>query len=301
MRTNQAILGRETGAQPLALGRVVSMPKMSIKKTGLKYAMMVLTGLILQSTSLKAEPGQTWQGLKDMLYKDRMILPGKTEVTLKAPYRAKDDRRVPVDVSVKLPGNQTIKKLTLIIDENPMPVSAEFEMFKPKNTMNFATEMRLNGPSTIRVIVEGGDGRLYMTERFVKTSGLGACSSPPVGDPEKLMANIGVMQFKDITERDKKKSTRAARMAHIKIKHPNLTGLQMDQITLRYILARFIKTIEVSQTGTKLFKLTGSISFSQDPELAFDYHLADGETLTVKVIDTEKAVFEQSFPLGIGS
>lgn len=262
---------------------------------------LLIAGLMISGGSANAETAENWSELKKMIYKDRVILPSKNEITLTAPYRAADDRRVPIDISVRLPQKTLIKQVTLIIDGNPMPVSARFDFNKPKSTFTFATQMRLNGPSNVRAIVEADDGKLYMTQRYVKTSGLGACSSPPVGDPEELLKNLGKMQFKDITKTQSAKASQLNRMAHLKIKHPNLTGLQMDQITLRYILARFIKKVEVRQSGQKLFTLTGSISFSENPELAFDYQLNDGDQLEVKVEDTDKTIFKDTFPLGVGS
>lgn len=266
-----------------------------------KIFAIIFAALMAITAPLKAEPGQSWPELKNILYKDAVILPAKSAITLTAPYRAEDDRFVPIDIRVQLPGGAKVKKLTFIIDENPMPVSAEFEISKPESRFFVSTKMRLNGPSPIRAIVEATDGKIYMAEKYVKTSGLGACASPPVGDPDELLNNLGRMQFSQIKADKTTRATSLYRRAHISIKHPNLTGLQMNQITLRYILARFIKKVKVRQGNQDLFTMTGSISFSENPELAFDYQLADGEKMEVTVEDTDKAVFKQTFALGLGS
>jgi len=243
----------------------------------------------------------SWAELKQLLYKDKTIAKTSNQVILTAPYRATDDRRVPIDIKVQVPPQAVIKTMTLVIDENPMPVSAVFQMGKSKNELHISTFMRLNGPSSVRAIVETNDGTLYMAEKFVKTSGLGACSAPPIGDPKELMANLGKMELTHINKLKKEKATQVKRQARLKIQHPNLTGLQMDQITLQYILARFVKTVEVSQGEEKLFTLTGSISFSENPELTFDYKINEGDTLKVRVVDTDKAEFKKTFPVGFGS
>lgn len=243
-----------------------------------------------------------WADLKQMVYKDRTILPALTEVSLKTPYRAKDDRRVPIDVKAKFDDGRTVKKVTIIIDENPMPVSAIFEMKKQRKAVKFATHMRFNGPSPIRVIVEASDGKLYMKEQYVKTSGLGACAAPPIGDPKKLLVNLGTMKLEPAkTAENTRRATQLKRAAHLQIKHPNLTGLQMDQITLQYILARFIKTIEVAHGKEDLFSLTASISLSENPDLTFDYLFNGSEKITVKAVDTDDTKFEKSFPVGLDS
>ncbi len=268
--------------------------------TLLSVVIMVSTSFVTTANATEAK--SYWQELKQVVYKDRVILPSKGELTLEAPYRAKDDRRVPVTIKSKFIDGRTIKKITLIIDENPMPVSAVFEMKAPRKSASFSSFMRFNGPSPLRAIVEASDGKLYMVEKYVKTSGLGACAAPPIGDPKKLMAGIGTMKLQPVkTAEIARKATQIKRSAHLTIKHPNLTGLQMDQITLQYILARFVKTIDVSHGETPLFSLTSSISFSQNPELTFDYLFNGSEDITVKLVDTDKATFKQVFPVGLES
>lgn len=253
-------------------------------------------------TAKATEAKTYWQELKQVIYKDRVILPSKGELTLEAPYRAKDDRRVPVTIKSKFIDGRTIKKITLIIDDNPMPVSAVYNMKAPRKSASFSSFMRFNGPSPLRAIVEASDGKLYMVEKYVKTSGLGACAAPPIGDPKELMAGIGTMKLQPVKPYENvRKATQIKRSAHLTIKHPNLTGLQMDQITLQYILARFVKTIDVSHGDTPLFSLTSSISFSQNPELTFDYLYNGSEDITVKLVDTDEATFKQVFPVGLDS
>ena len=268
--------------------------------TLLSVVIMVSTSFVTTANATEAK--SYWQELKQVVYKDRVILPSKGELTLEAPYRAKDDRRVPITIKSKFIDGRTIKNITLIIDENPMPVSAVFEMKAPRKSASFSSFMRFNGPSPLRAIVEASDGKLYMVEKYVKTSGLGACAAPPIGDPKKLMAGIGTMKLQPVkAAQNARKATQIKRSAHLTIKHPNLTGLQMDQITLQYILARFVKTIDVSHGDTPLFSLTSSISFSQNPELTFDYLFNGSEDITVKLVDTDKATFKQVFPVGLES
>lgn len=264
-----------------------------------------LAGLLVfnSAAAIDSARADTWTELKPVVFKDRQINPAKGEIRLEAPYRAADDRRVPVTINAKLNNGEMIRRITFIIDENPMPVSAVINMEKPRDEASFTSFMRLNGPSTLRAVLETSTGALYMTERFVKTSGLGACAAPPVGDPEEMLVDLGKMQLTPKLASDDKgqKATKIKRAAHLKIKHPNLTGLQMDQITLQYILARFVKKIDVSHGDEKLFSLTASISFSENPELTFDYLYNGSEDLTVNIVDTDKAEFKKSFPIGIGS
>ncbi len=280
--------------------RLVAQTLKMVTSTLLFVALSILT----LSTAVHASDvsRDAWSDLKEMVFKNQAILPALNEVTLKTPYRAKDDRRVPINVKAKFTDGRTVKKVTVIIDENPMPVSAVFDMKKQRKEVNFATHMRFNGPSPVRVIVEASDGKLYMKEQYVKTSGLGACAAPPIGDPKDLLAGLGTMKLEPAKSGEKAlQASRLKRAAHLQIKHPNLTGLQMDQITLQYILARFVKTVEVSHGGEELFSLTASISLSQNPDLTFDYLFNGGEDITIKALDTDDTKFEKRFPIGLDS
>lgn len=267
------------------------------------WAAIAVALLASSTVTMAANPANdTWKELKQLIFKERTINQANGEIDIIAPYRAVDDRIVPVTIMAAFKDGRTVKKITFIIEENPMPVSAVFDMKKQRRDAKFSTVMRLNGPSTLRAIVEANDGSLYMIRKFVKTSGLGACAAPPIGDPDQLLVGLGQMKLQQVSSAEKKlQSSQIKRAAHLKIKHPNLTGLQMDQITLRYILARFVTKIEVAQGDEPLFTVTGSISFSENPELTFDYLYNGADKISVHMVDTSGAEFTEEFPMGLGS
>lgn len=242
-----------------------------------------------------ASKGAAWEEIRAELYGERTVETAGAELMLEAPYRAADDRRVPVRASVSLPDGERIRTLSLIIDENPMPVSAVFEMHAPVSAFETEVSMRLNGPSPVRAVVETMDGRLYMAEGFAKTSGLGACAAPPITGMEEAMAHLGEMELAPRGPLDR---VSAAPEATLAIRHPQHSGMQMDQITLLYILARYVETVETWVDGEPLFTLTGSISISEDPDIRFNLPKGDAGELRVRMTDTEEAVFERRFGLG---
>ena len=70
--------------------------------------------------------GVTWTELKGDVVGDAEILDGSTLFALDAPYRAHDAATVPVRIT-QAPGSvDRIVRLTLVVDENPAPVVAEF-------------------------------------------------------------------------------------------------------------------------------------------------------------------------------
>ncbi|MEM7499927.1 MAG: quinoprotein dehydrogenase-associated SoxYZ-like carrier [Pseudomonadota bacterium] len=249
-----------------------------------------------------------WADLKAEIFGEREIAPALGQIVLEAPRRSPDDRRVPVDVSARLRDGTPIRSVTIIIDENPMPVSARFEFPEPRRSVRLGADMRLNGPSPVRAVVETADGRLLMTEKLVKTSGLGACAAPPVGDPDAAIASIGEMRAEVLGGTDEgvamsSSATGSAQpMVELAVKHPQHTGLQMDQITLLFIQARYVHELEVSDSdgegGEPLFRLTGSISLSEDPALRFELSNAAAERIEVRYTDTAGSEIARTLPLG---
>ena len=51
------------------------------------------------------------------------------------------------------------------------------------------------------------------------------------------------------------------------LRHPNNSGLQMDQVTRLYTPARYVDHFAVYQGDDLIFSVEGGISISQDPEL----------------------------------
>jgi sulfur-oxidizing protein SoxY len=182
-----------------------------------------------------------------------------------------------------------------------MPVSAVFTLDRPLASFGVSLNMRLNGPSNVRAIVEASDGRLYMTSTLVKTSGLGACAAPPVTNPAEALATLGNMELqghRTIAADTTIKPKAMEGQVRIDLRHPQHSGMQMDQISLLYIPARYLKTLEVWGGSEKFFTMEGSISLSENPSIVFDLPDGDKGALKVRATDTENAIFERVFPLG---
>lgn len=246
-----------------------------------------------------ATAGEAWDELRPMIYGERPIARAVGSVALTAPRRASDDREVPIAAEVALPEGEAIRAVSLIIDENPVPVSAVFELAEPRRAFSVLVNMRLDGPSPVRAVVETADGRLLMAERMVKTSGLGACAAPPVTDAEAALATLGEMEFFPAGGGGALAALSgggdgAEARARLEIRHPSHSGLQMDQVSLLHIPAHFVEAVEVWQGGESSFRMAGSISLSEDPEIEFSLE-PGAEPVRVRVTDTEGNVFERRF------
>ncbi|MGZ8966117.1 quinoprotein dehydrogenase-associated SoxYZ-like carrier, partial [Methylomagnum sp.] len=157
-----------------------------------------------------------------------------------------------------------IKNVTLVIDNNPVPFSASFDFTPDSGKADVAMRVRVNAYTNIRAVAETNDGKLYMSKAFVKASG--GCSAPIGTDLEAAMARMGKMKFKF----DGDKATLGqANPVQLLISHPNITGLQMDQISRLVKPAHFVDEVKVSFDGKPVMTAKTDIAISADPNFRF--------------------------------
>jgi sulfur-oxidizing protein SoxY len=304
------------------------MTPVSPRPLGAAIAFALLAGCLVAGPSAPAvaqegaqqtagQPDEaTWEAIRGDVVGDTAILDGADIVSIEAPYRAHDAAIVPIDITARLPGGRSVKQLTLVIDENPSPVAATFSFGEPLADVVLSTRVRINSYSWVRAIVEADDGSLYMSRRYVKASG--GCSAPSLKDADAALAQLGKMKVRfpeaakpaeatatPVTVPDPAKTAGSTvggerLKAQIMIRHPNYSGLQMNQLTQLYIPAHFVNDIEVSQGGKLLLKMEGGISLSEDPTIAFDFVSNGAPVLDVKAIDTNGQVFSGTFPVDMG-
>jgi sulfur-oxidizing protein SoxY len=250
---------------------------------GLALAAMAAGGARAQEEG-RAETA--WTELRASVTGERPIRDGAGVLSLEAPKRAEDAAIVPVTVRITLPEGdaRAVKALTLVVDENPAPVVGTFTFPTAQRHFDLSTRIRVNSYSYVRAIAETQDGALYMTKAYVKAAG--GCSAPAVKDPAEAKANLGKMRFRAFADRGE---------AQVQVRHPNNSGLQMDQVTRLYTPAWFVESLSVRQGDTPLFSMTGGISVSEDPTFRFSF-AGNGEPVTVAAKDTDGNTFTQTFP-----
>lgn len=243
--------------------------------------------------------GSTWQGLRAEIYGVRPIEDGSGVVTIKAPYRPDDVRAVPIAVEARLPDGRSIRSVTLVVDENPSPVAASFKIGGERSKLSLATKVRLNQESFVRAIIEDDQGRLSMVSTLVKfAGGQAACSAPPTGDPLEIAASMGKMKLAAAPPPAAARSSSIDQRLRLDIRHPNHTGMALDQMTLLYIPLRMVSTLEVRQGGEKVFELQGSITLSENPTVEFDVPAGGAEKLDVTLRDSNGAEWRRSLDIG---
>lgn len=240
-----------------------------------------------------------WDDIRHALYADRVLRPGQDVMQLKAPYRTDNDIRTIIGANLRAPFGVKIEKVTLVIDENPMPVSAVLTFANPQVEFAFETTMRIDRPTPVHLIAEMSDGNAYVVDSYVKTSGLGACSAPPGTDPEQALATLGQMSLQiaelpqglTATDLMRKIDGKSQRELSVDISHPSLSGLQKDQITLLFIPMRYVSDLDIDLNGSPYVGIDGSISLSEDPTLKLSVP-GTAQTATVTMTDTDGTVTE---------
>lgn len=234
---------------------------------------------------------ERWPVIRSALFGDRDIQPGEGVIALETPYRAQDAAVVPVEISTPLAQTPKhyIKSLSLIIDNNPVPLAGVFHFPGTHPWDSLSTRVRVDSYTHIRTIAETNDGSLYMASRFVKASG--GCSAPSLKDPAAAQAQLGRMKLR-LPETLTSEKTLPLQLM---IKHPNSSGLQFDQISRAYIPADYIKSIEVTYGGEPLLSLDGNISISEDPSIRFSFVPGSAGALSVRAKDSTGRVFEETF------
>ena len=252
------------------------------------------TAFLMGSALTAFATGTTWDELSYDLYGDRTLNDGSHVIAIDAPYRTTDDARTQIAAQVLAPGGMKIKAVTVVLDENPMPVSAVFNMSDPLPSFYFDVTMRVNGPTPLHVVVETTDGELWVAETFVKTSGLGACSAPPGTDPELALATLGEMEIVVDGAVPELRAGSAAALNRwnkldLDITHPSHSGMQMDQISLLFIPMRYVENVDIDLDGSGYVDVTGSISVSENPRMSVSVP-RNSQSVDVTIVDTDGTI-----------
>jgi len=246
-----------------------------------------------QQTMASSE--RIWSGLKSDVFGDREILADSGVVRIEAPKRAQDAALVPVDIYIdpaKAPGG--VKAVTMIIDVNPSPVAATFQLGKDAGVTHLSTRVRVDDYSWLRAIAETGNGELHMSQTFVKASG--GCSAPTVMTSADALAEMGKMKLRQFKPETADSMTKVEEL-QLMIRHPNNSGLQRDPLTQYFIPAHFVQKLTISQADRLILSMEGGISISEDPNFRFDFAVEGTDEIKVEAVDTEGKVFRDQWPL----
>jgi sulfur-oxidizing protein SoxY len=253
----------------------------------------VATLLSSAQLSRAGEAEDSWPEIANNAFNGRAIAGGSKFITLEMPARAEDAAVVPVTMRLNLPPGDArrLKSITLVIDENPSPVVATFNV-GPGVTM-ISTRVRVNSHTKVHAVAELSDDKLYVVETYVKASG--GCSAPMANGTEDA-AKIGQMQFRQFAKTDASAAS-SPREAQIMIRHPNNSGLQRDQVTLYYIPLFIVRQLRIWQGDQLVLEMDGGISISENPNIRFSYLPNGAGAFRAEAVDTNGHVFKDEWPV----
>lgn len=205
-----------------------------------------------------------WPALSAQIFEDRALQDGGAVLAIDAPYRAEDAAVVPVTIRTLLPSGdaRTVRRVTLVIDENPSPLAAAIELGPQAGVTSISTRVRVDSYTNVHAVAELSDGKLYSVARFVKAAG--GCSAPALKQEANAIP-LGTLRFRRLpTDADRHDGAQAD--VQLMVRHPNYSGLQMDQLTRLYIPADFVQRIRLWHDDQKVVSIESGISISENPQ-----------------------------------
>ena len=265
-----------------------------------RLPLLCIAGLLGVMLGARVAPAATpeaydpWTGLVQDIFNNRPMNDGAEVIAIEMPYRAEDAAIVPVTLRTKLPlgDGRRVLRITLVIDQNPAPMAAKFELGPDANVTEISTRVRVNNYTDVHAVAELSDGKLYVTKTYVKASG--GCSAPATKSADEAKSRLGQMRYRQFARAGQGPAS-GAREAQIMIGHPSHSGLQMDQVTQLYTPAFFVNQLQLWQDDSLVLSMEGGISISEDPNIRFTYVSNGAKRFRAEARDTEGHTFQKEW------
>ncbi len=252
--------------------------------------------VVLPMVAMPAESGgppdsPMWQKLHAGLFQNRPISDNGDElIELTAPKRAEDAAVVPVSIRAKILQTPTryIKSIHLIVDDNPAPLAAVFHMTPQSGRADIETRIRVEQYTYVRAVVQTNDGALAMSKVYVKASG--GCSAPassqgPGGDDRLGKIKLMTQEAPPLNQ---------PVMVQLMIRHPNASGMVMDQATRLYQPPHYVRKLDVSYAGKPVMSADTDFGISENPNFRFYFIPSTQGVLSARAEDSNDLVFDTS-------
>ncbi len=240
------------------------------------------------------EASPRWKAVRKSLWGTRPIETATAaQLSMTAPKRAGDPAVVPLAIASTTPRGQggSIKRITLVIDNNPSPIAAILDFPDTGAQPGFETRVRVDEYSYVRAIAETKDGKLLMATRFVKASG--GCAAAPGGDAAAMEASMGRMLFR--AEPPVAPGQPVA--VQWTMSHPNHSGMAMDQYTRQFTPAHYLRSVTIAQGDRVLLVADVDFALSENPSLRFQFMPQGDAPLRAEAVDTRERKFTGNIDL----
>jgi len=249
----------------------------------LVFALLACQGAA-DAANLNDEP--TWLRIKPLMFGDRPVRDDSDGVLeLFVAAQAEDASVVPVMVRTRLAQkpDRYIRRIWLIVDENPSPFGVQFELTPRSGRADIETRVRMESSSPIRAVAELNDGSLWMSAKLV--IGAGGCSAPVNKGP--ALQNLGRIKLK---VEDQFADPGEPIQAQLNVSHPQFSGMASNV----EMAPHFVRQVNVYYGEELVMRADVDFTISENPVFRF-YFLPQGEGyLRVQVVDSSDLRFEQA-------
>jgi sulfur-oxidizing protein SoxY len=233
-----------------------------------------------------ADANLKWQALKYALFGDREVNADASGVLeLFVRKRAEDASTVPVLIRARI--DQTperyIKRIYLIIDENPSPFGVRFTLTPESGRADIQTRVRLESSSPVRAVAELNDGSLWMQSSMVH--GAGGCSAPiPDRNQEETLGEMRMRVDGNIARPGQPV------LAQLLVRHPQYSGMASNST----VPPHFVRQVNVYYADRLVMTADVDFTISENPSFRFYFLPAADGVLRVEVVDSTELRFEHA-------
>lgn len=223
-----------------------------------------------------------WEYLQKQFYPDRDLgLLDENYMSLEAPANTPDPAATPLTLHFGAAAVGHIKQIRVIIDNNPSPLVATFDVASGARVAEIGLRVRIDRFTSVRAIAESADGRFEMRSSWVNASG--GCSAPPGASGG---GTLGEIRFRPSPD---------TKSMLISIRHPNNSGFQIDARSGEPIPSHYVSHIRFSSDGRTLLEADTGISLSENPTLRIASDQPLPAPILVDVVDSKDAHFNASW------
>ena len=228
-----------------------------------------------------ADSSPEWERLREKMFGARKIETNSGRVSLVVPLRAAYGASVPVKIISRLPqtAHLYVKRLYIVVDKNPSPVAAVFDLTTEVGQADLETRLRVDEYSHVRVVSELSNGELHTDSRYVKVSG--GCSAPPNRDQLNLLG-------KTLLKLPEGVKMNVPTAVDLQVVHPNDTGFELNNVTVMFIPPHFVRSIKVTYAEARIFEAELDFSISENPAFRFNFVPHGAGELKAEVEDSKE-------------
>jgi sulfur-oxidizing protein SoxY len=261
--------------------------------TQLNRFMAAILLLLAYSAAWAESDPSKWPIVKEAFFAGRQMEDAPF-IKLTAPRRAESGAQVPFEIFVDQTQADTnaIKTIYVLVDSNPIPLTATYHLTEQLGKFSLATRIRMEMDSFVRVVGETADGKLFLASKEIRAAG--GCGGTVDSNDAEVRVSAGKIKMNV----ESPVTMGSATSTTFIIKHPMRTGLQRDLVSQGYVPAFYIQKAAFTYNSKPVMSVDFGVGTSEDPYLRFNFVPNAPGTLEVNAVDNEGKAFSHSVSVG---